>query len=141
MNNYDDIIGILHFEPKSHPRMSMEKRAAQFSPFQALTGYDELIKETGRRTSNKITLTEEEKELLSQKLQIINNYYLNKEEMMITYFVNDMKKSGGKYITIKKIIHQIDFPYQKVILKDREKINFDDILDIESDLFKDYFIS
>ena len=141
MNNYDDIIAILHFEPKNHPRMSMEKRAAQFSPFQALTGYDELIKETGRRTSNKITLSEEEKELLSQKLQIINNYYLNKEEMMITYFVKDMKKSGGKYITINKIIHQIDFPYQKVILKDKGKINFDDILDIESDLFKDYFIS
>ena len=45
---YDEIIDHLHYEPKNHPRMSREMRAAQFAPFAALTGYDNAIKKTAK---------------------------------------------------------------------------------------------
>ena len=45
---YEDIVDLLHHVSKSHPQMPMEKRAAQFAPFAALTGYHELINEAGR---------------------------------------------------------------------------------------------
>lgn len=47
-DNYEDIINLPHYEPKRHPRMSMEARAAQFAPFAALTGYEEAIKEAAK---------------------------------------------------------------------------------------------
>ncbi len=48
-DTYDDIINLPHYEPKYHPRMSMQSRAAQFAPFAALTGHDAAIKETSRK--------------------------------------------------------------------------------------------
>lgn len=50
---YDDIINLPHYESKKHPRMSLEARSAQFAPFAALTGYDEVIKETTRLSEEK----------------------------------------------------------------------------------------
>ena len=58
MNEYQDIISLPHYELKYHPRMSMEKRAAQFASFDALLGFKEEIKEKGRRTTLKKQLTE-----------------------------------------------------------------------------------
>ena len=49
MGEYDDIINLPHYEPKNHPRMSMWKRAAQFAPFAALTGYEEAVREAERQ--------------------------------------------------------------------------------------------
>jgi hypothetical protein len=46
MGNYDDIINMPHHVSKHHPQMSMWKRAAQFAPFAALTGYKESIDDT-----------------------------------------------------------------------------------------------
>ena len=42
-HRYDDIIGLPHPEPKRHPRMSVADRAAQFAPFAALIGFEEMI--------------------------------------------------------------------------------------------------
>lgn len=55
---YDDIIELPHPISEKHPRMSMINRAAQFAPFQALTGYGDAIRETTRLTAQKIELTE-----------------------------------------------------------------------------------
>ena len=54
MNNYDDIINLPHHVSKKHPRMSLEARSAQFAPFAALTGYDEVIEETTRLSEQKV---------------------------------------------------------------------------------------
>ena len=66
-DQYDDIINLPHHVSKTRPQMSMVDRAAQFSPFAALTGYDAAIKETGRLTDEKVNLSEEEKEALDRK--------------------------------------------------------------------------
>ena len=54
--NYDDIINLPHFESKKHKRMSLEARSAQFAPFSALTGYEDIVKETARLTDKKIEI-------------------------------------------------------------------------------------
>ena len=47
-NNYDDIIHLPHHVSPTRRRMTMEERAAQFAPFAALVGFDELIEKTAR---------------------------------------------------------------------------------------------
>ena len=64
---YDDIIHLPHHVSKTRPQMSMEDRAAQFSPFAALTGYDAAILETGRLTDEKVELGEETRAILDRK--------------------------------------------------------------------------
>ena len=68
---YEDIINLPHHVSSKRPQMPMLDRAAQFSPFAALTGYDDAIHETGRLTDEKIDLSEEEKEALDRKQQIL----------------------------------------------------------------------
>jgi hypothetical protein len=48
-DHYDDIINLPHHVSMRHPRMSMYKRAAQFSPFAALSGYEKAIDEARRK--------------------------------------------------------------------------------------------
>ena len=56
MGNYDDIINLTHHVSKKHPRLSMEKRAAQFAPFAALTGYEDEVTKTAEITESKLEL-------------------------------------------------------------------------------------
>ncbi len=130
MSKYDDIINYDYI--MKHPRMSIEKRSAQFSPFSALTGYSDLINEKGRITEEKKDLSVDDKELLDIKLNIINKNILNKPNVKITYFIKDNKKSGGKYETIIDSIKKIDFIKKNIILSDKKAIKIDDILEIES---------
>lgn len=58
-NRYDDIISLPHHQSKTRPHMPLIDRAAQFSPFAALTGYDDAVKETARQTERKAELSEE----------------------------------------------------------------------------------
>ena len=110
-----------------HPKLSMEQRAAQFAPFQTLTGYKEQIIETSRDTTKKKILTEEEKNIINDKLNILNlhkNY-----SVKIKYFKSDDKKEGGKKIdTYNEIIH----------LENNIKISLEDILNIEINNYEDY---
>lgn len=130
MSKYDDIINYDYI--MKHPRMSIEKRSAQFSPFSALTGYSDLINEKGRITEEKKDLSVDDKELLDIKLNIINKNIINKPIVKITYFIKDNKKSGGKYETIIDSIKKIDFIKKNIILSDKKTIKIDDILEIES---------
>lgn len=133
--NYDDIINLPHHVSNKRPRMSIEQRSAQFAPFAALTGYDEAVKETARRTDKKIELDDGQKEILNNKLLYILENINIKPEITFTYFVPDNKKSGGKYIEKTGIIRKIDMVEQYVQFLDKSKININDIIEIESDLF------
>ena len=130
MNKYDDIIN-LQWHPLNHPRMSMENRASQFAPFAALTGYKEEIIETGRITDKKIILNDEEKSFINQELLKIEENIQNKPKVLLTYFIQDKLKSGGKYLNIKNNVKRIDLDNKKIIMINNLKINFDDILKIE----------
>ena len=98
MDNYSDIINLSRPVSK-RPRMTLEQRSAQFAPFAALTGYEGQVKETARLTNKKIEINEELKEILNQKIQLIQKKIKEQPQIEITYFIPDSKKDGGKYET------------------------------------------
>ena len=128
MGAYDDIIHLPHPSSAKHPRMPMSDRAAQFSPFAALTGHGAAIEETARLTDRRIELTEEEKTVLDEKLRLLLE---TGGEGMITYFLPDERKDGGAYVTKLGTIKKIDPLEGRVILTDRTAIPIKDILEIE----------
>lgn len=136
---YEDIINLPHHVSKTRPQMSMLDRAAQFSPFAALTGYDAAIKETGRLTDEKIELDEDRKAALDMKQAYLIEMIDEQPEISITYFLPDTKKSGGAYVTVTGNLKRFDEYERLLILMDGKKIPMDDIADIESDLFRGMF--
>ena len=134
---YDDIIKLPHFVSKKYPQMSMHDRAAQFSPFAALTGYDDLVKETARITDQKVDLDEYILDNLNERLCILKKNLSERTEVDITYFQEDLKKSGGRYINKHGIIKKIDEFKGCVIFEDGTVIKVDDICEIECGLFRD----
>ena len=129
MNNYDDIINLPHHVSKNHPRMSIENRASQFSPFSALTGYEDAINESRRITTEKRILTPDKIEELNRILLEIEDN-LNKYTYQITYFKKDLKKVGGNYLTIIDKIIKINPTEEYLITKSKIKIKLNDIEEI-----------
>ena len=105
---YDDIIHLPHPVSKTHPRMSMIERAAQFSPFAALTGYGAAIKETARLTDRKLELDEETQALLDLRQHFLLEHLAQRPEVTITYFEPDTRKEGGSYQTITARVKKLD---------------------------------
>ncbi len=132
---YDDIINLPHHELTTRQRMPLINRAASFSPFAALTGYDEAVKETARLTSERIDIDDGTKEVLNEKLRIAVDMADSEPDVAITYFVPDSKKSGGAYVTAKGVIKRIDEYERLVIFTDKSTIPIDDIYDIEGDIY------
>lgn len=133
MDKYEDIINLKYPKKSKYPKMSIENRSAQFAPFSALVTYNDAVKETARLTNEKIELTEEEKELIDLKLQIINKNLLNKSQIKIIYFVKDKRKNGGKYIDEIDTIKKIDLYNKNIVLSNNKKIAIEDIININSD--------
>ena len=138
MNKYDEIINIPHFDPKNHKRMSIMERAAQFSPFAALTGYSESVKETARITKDKIELSEDMKYEIDNKLQLIEDHLKEKPEINVLYFIKDKKKSGGDYSEYNGIIRRIDKVNGKIIFMDKTIIDLKNVIDIRCGFIKEY---
>ena len=128
MGAYDDIINLSYPTSAKHPRMSMAARAAQFSPCAALVGHGAAIRETARLTDRKIELTEEEKEVLDEKLCLLND---TGKEAVFTYFLPDGKKDGGAYVTATGSIERLDPLERQIILTSGTIIPVEDILEIE----------
>ena len=133
---YEDIINLPHHVSKTRPQMSMLDRAAQFSPFAALTGYDAAIKETGRLTDEKIELDEDTKAALDMKQAYLIEMIDEQPEITIIYFLPDARKVGGAYVTVTGNLKRFDEYERLLILTNGKKIPMDDIANIESDLFK-----
>lgn len=130
-NKYGDIINLPHHISKKHPRMSLEDRSAQFASFVALTGYEDIIDETARITNAKIELDEESKLTLNRKIQEIKKKINEKLDITITYFIPDLKKTGGEYVEINGIVKKID-EYKKIlILEDKTEILISNIIEIK----------
>ena len=127
---YDDIIALPHPEPRTHPRMSLHDRAAQFSPFAALTGHSAAIAETGRLTASRITLDESEIARVDAALQRLWELLPQAPAVSITYFVPDERKAGGSYQTVTGTARRIDTANGVLLLTDQRAIPIPDILDV-----------
>jgi hypothetical protein len=132
---YEDIIHLPHHVSSTRPQMPMQDRAAQFSPFAALTGFDAAIKEARRLTEEKIELDEEALNLLNRKLQMLVDRLDEQPEVRLTYFKPDEKKSGGAYMTVTGKVKKVDDFKRWIVMQNGVKIPMDDILDMESELF------
>lgn len=133
---YGDIINLPHPESRKHKRMSMRDRAAQFSPFAALTGHDAAIKETARLTDAFVDLDETMKAGLDDKLALILEKLDEKPQVTITYFQKDERKAGGSYEVAEGWIRKVDFYERVIVMGDRSRISLDNVADIESALFE-----
>lgn len=133
--NYDDIINLPHHVSVTRPQMSMIDRAAQFSPFAALSGYDAAIKETGRLTDEKIEMDEDALNILNMKFQILARSLDDEPEVTFTYFEPDERKAGGAYIEVSGTVKKIDDYERLIVMQNGTKMPMDDILNIEGDIF------
>ena len=138
-HKYDDIINLPHHVSKKHPQMSLHDRAAQFSPFAALTGHKEAINETARLTDEKQILSEDVIAKLNEQLNLIKENIGTNQTVTITYFVPDDKKSGGAYISHIGVVKKIDEYNHTVVLTDKTVIPIEQISDIQSDIFSEIY--
>lgn len=137
-DNYDDIIHLPHHVSKRHSQMSLYNRAAQFAPFSALTGYEEVIAETARQTNPKIEIMEDDHQLMDRKLSILTTCLEEEPTITITYFQPDGCKDGGQYLTITGVVKAIRTNERIIILKDKKKISIDAIIGLEGELFSSF---
>ena len=127
MEKYQDIINLPHHVSSVRPPMSMINRAAQFSPFAALTGYDDAIVETARLTDRRIELTEAEEAEISKALSSLKRG----DTAELTWFVPDRKKAGGRYVTENVTVKQVVAAEGKVVLMDGRGIEIASIIGVE----------
>lgn len=140
-HKYDDIINLPHQVSKRHPKMSPLNRAAQFSPFAALTGHEEAIKETARLTDPFMELDEDRKDQLDAQLHLIKENLEHMPEIEVTYFQPDEKKNGGSYVTLCGRIKKIDEYNHQIIFADGTALFIEHIYSIQGDLFRNSDVS
>jgi len=133
-HRYDDIINFPHPTSPKHPRMTVENRAAQFSPFAALTGYDALVEETARLTEGRNELDEQRKAILDGRLQILRDKLAEEPEVSIVYFLPDLFKFGGKYVSHVGRLRRIDPIERSILFADGLRVAIEDLYEIDSDI-------
>ncbi len=131
MGKYDDIINMKYPTEKMRKAMTLSERAAQFSPFAALSGYEEAIDETARLTDTKILLSEDEQNSIGETLKKLEEHISEHPKVRLAYFVPDHLKDGGRYMHAEGEIKKVRAFEKKLVLKSGEEISFEDILYIE----------
>lgn len=134
-SRYEDIIGLPHHVSPTHPHMAPLDRAAQFSPFAALTGHEAAIAETARLTEKRVELDEDRKTVLDEKLQILRVHLAERPEIAITYFKPDEKKEGGAYLTAWGSIKKIDEYAGCLVMEDETILPIANLFAIEGEIF------
>ncbi len=135
-HRYDDIINLPHHVSKKHPPMSLLNRAAQFSPFAALTGHSEAIQETARLTDSFIELGEDRKRQLDEQIQRIRENLEQEPEIEAVYFQPDDKKDGGAYVTVCGRVKRISEYERRIIFTDGTSLPIDYLFSIRGEMFR-----
>ncbi len=130
-HRYDDIIHLPHHSSDAHPRMPLSDRAAQFSPFAALTGHGAAIRETERLTDLQQLLAEDAALAIDRKLRFLQEKLAEQPLVAVTYFLPDLRKEGGSYQTVRGTVRRLDPHRRLLVMEDSTQIPLDDITDIE----------
>ena len=131
MGKYDDIIHLSRPVSRTHPPMPRQERAAQFSSFAALTGYEDAVAESGRLTESRVELGRDAVEALDETLRAVAARLSERPELELLRFVPDEKKSGGRYESVRGRAKKVDEYAAVLVLEDGKKIPLGDILSIE----------
>ena len=134
-HRYDSIKKLPHHQSATRPHMSFNDRAAQFSPFAALTGYEDAVAEAARLTDTKIELDEYAKGAINERLNAIQDTLDEQPEVSITYYLPDKKKSGGVYVTVTGRVKKVDEYERFIVMRDGVKVAIDDIAEIGGEMF------
>lgn len=130
---YSDIINLEHHTSKTRPKMSIENRSAQFAPFAALTGYEDMIEEDARYVDEKLEINEDLKDILDVKIIKLRKFINSKPKVRVVYFEKDLKKDGGKYKTIYEKLIKIDDYNNKFVFENHLELNISDLIEIDSE--------
>jgi hypothetical protein len=133
-HRYDDMLALPHHVSATHPHMPLSDRAAQFSPFAALVGYDACIREARRLTDRRVELDESEKAALDERLNLMQAH--PEEPVRITYFQPDARKDGGAYLTVSGSVKRLDEYTRTVVMADGTLIPIAEIYEIDGALFQ-----
>lgn len=129
-HRYDDIINLPHHVSLTHPRMAHADRAAQFSPFAALTGYSDAIREVERLTEERAPLGEEETARLNDGLRRLAACGSSRPEIGLTVFVPDERKAGGSYRSLRGRVRRLDETGRMLYLEDGMELPLDAITEL-----------
>ena len=130
MRNYDDIINLSRPQYHDLPPMSIHDRAAQFSPFAALVGYDAAVEETARLTDSRREMEEDEINELNRQLSELNKRLSERPKIRVTYFIRDRKKEGGRYASKIGNARTIDQAENRIIFTDGESVPVEDMYSV-----------
>jgi hypothetical protein len=122
MRNYDDIINLARPQYHDLPPMSIHDRAAQFSPFAALVGYDAAVEETARLTDSRREMEQDEINELNRQLSELNERLSDRPKIRVTYFIRDKKKEGGRYASKIGNARTIDQAENRIVFTDGESV-------------------
>ena len=130
MRNYDDIINLSRPQYHDLPPMSIHDRAAQFSPFAALVGYDAAVEETARLTDSRREMEDDEINELNRQLSELNKRLPERPRIRVTYFIRDRKKEGGRYASKVGNARTIDQAENRIIFTDGESVPVKDMYSV-----------
>ena len=131
MSRYDDIISLPHHRSTTHPPLSAQQRAAQFAPFAALSGYEDMLDESTRTTDAYVAPDEYETETINRTLCALQRIISRKPAVRLTCFVPDKRKSGGSYVAKDGNVKRIDETNKLLILTDGTQIPFANLMELD----------
>lgn len=132
---YSDIFDRPHHVSTKRAPMSRANRAAQFSPFAALTGYDSLVAESARVTEQRVELSDDEYEVLNRRLNFLQEHIARLPLVHILYYEPDKKKDGGSYVEFSGSIKRFK-KIEGLLLTDTDiEIPFSNIIELSGELF------
>ncbi len=134
-SKYDAILHLPHHVSEKHPPIPMEERAAQFSPYAALTGFGAVINETRRLTDPRQILSEETLAQLNRQYQLLLEHLPERPEITVTYFQPDGRKEGGAYLTLTGRVKKVEAYEQRLVLEDGSVIAMENIMAMDGELF------
>ncbi|WP_458408230.1 hypothetical protein [Anaerotignum sp.] len=136
---YSDIIDLPHHQSVRKPHMSVYNRAAQFAPFAALVGYDQMVENTAAALllDQRVMLSEDQNEILDEKLKVLQEHLTEMPQIHITYFDENSNELGGRYVSYYGIVKGVKYHPARLIMMDRKEILVSDISDIDGKIFED----
>lgn len=135
--DYSDIINMPRHVSNAYPHMSMLDRAAQFMPFDALTGFDEAIDETERLTQERMSLSEGDLEAMDKRMAFLLERGLPSSEVELTVFVRDDRKAGGRFVTVRGRIRRVSEADGRIVMEDGTSVPLEDVCAVDGEIFED----